>query len=235
MYTARVSEPVSFELHESVAVVRIDDGKANALSPSLVEPLLELLPRAQAEAKALVLLGRPGCFSAGFDLRVMMSGPAAATSLLERGAELFMQLYAHPQPVVAGVSGHAIAGGVLLSAACDLRIGAAGAFKLGLNEIAIGMPLPILAHELARDRLDRRRYTEATLFARLYAPDEAVEVGWLDRVVEADALESSVIAAAAELGKLPKGPFAKTKLSTRGATIEHIRTSLAANLAGMHG
>ncbi len=225
-----MTDSISFEVQDDVAVLRMDDGKVNALSPAVVDALTEHLPRAIAEAKALVITGRPGAFSAGFDLKVLMSGPEAARDLLTRGGELFMRIYEHPQPVVAAVTGHALAGGALLSASCDLRIGATGAFKIGLNEIQAGMPVPILAHDLARDRLDPRKLTESVLFARMYTPGEAVEVGWLDRVAEADEVEGEAVRMAKELGQLAPGPYARTKASLRRQTIDHIRNTLEADL-----
>jgi enoyl-CoA hydratase len=226
-----VTDTISFEVQDDVAVLRMDDGKVNALSPAVVDALTEHLPRAIAEAKALVIAGRPGAFSAGFDLKVLMSGPEAARDLLTRGAELFMRVYEHPQPVVAAVTGHAIAGGALLTAACDVRIGATGAFKIGLNEIQAGMPVPILAHDLARDRLDPRKLTEAVLCARMYTPGEAIEVGWLDRVAEADELVAECVHLAKELSQLAQAPYARTKKSLRKKTIDHIRDTLEADLA----
>ena len=228
-----MTDSVHFEVRDSIALLRLDDGKVNALSPDLIEAAQTCLPRALDEAKALVVLGRPGKFSAGFDLRVMMAGPAAAGGLLSAGAELFMRLYEHPQPVVAGVTGHAIAGGVLLAASCDLRIGARGAFKIGLNEVSVGIPVPILAHALATDRVNPRYVTESVLFAKMYDPDAAVEVGWLDRLADPDAVEAEAIAAAAELARLPAGPYAKTKASLRRRTIDHVRATLAENIAGL--
>ena len=226
-----MSEGVQFEVRDEVAVLRIDNGKVNALSPAVVEALTAALPRAEAEAKALVLTGTPGRFSAGFDLKVLMSGPEAAVALLHAGAELFMRVYEHPQPVVAAVSGHAIAGGALLAASCDLRLGAAGSFKIGLNEIAAGMPVPILAHDLARDRLDPRYLTESVLFARMYNPEEAARVGWLDEVVDSEALETVALTRAKKLAALPAKPFAKTKKSLRKQTIDHIRATLDEDIA----
>ena len=228
-----MTDSVQFEVRGPIALLRLDDGKVNALSPALIEAALACLPRSIEEAKALVILGRPGKFSAGFDLRVMMAGPEAAGGLLSAGAELFMRLYEHPQPVVAGVTGHAIAGGVLLAASCDLRIGARGPFKLGLNEVSVGIPVPILAHALATDRLNPRYVTESVVFAKLYEPEQAVEVGWLDRVAEPDAVEAEAIAAAAELAKLPRVPYAMSKASLRRRTIDHVRATLTDNIAGM--
>jgi len=142
-----------------------------------------------------------------------------------------MRLYEHPLPLVIACTGHAVAGGVLLAATGDLRIGARGPFKLGLNEVSNGMPVPILAHELARDRLDPRHLVEAVLHARLYDPEAALQVGWLDRLADPDQLEAEAISAAQQLAALPASAYAHTKRSLRRATIEHIRATVEQNLA----
>jgi enoyl-CoA hydratase len=226
-----MSEIVSFEVRGDVALVRLDDGKANAMSDALIAQLGAALDRASREASAVVLMGRPGRFSAGFDLRVMRSGPEAARALVTSGGELLMRLYEHPQPLVVACTGHAIAGGVLMVATGDRRIGVAGDFKLGLNEVANGMPVPILAHELARDRLDPRALVEAVLHARLWDPEGAVEVGWLDRVVAPDALEAAALEEANALATLPQPAYGLTKRSLRRQTIEHVRATMESNLA----
>lgn len=230
-----MTDTISYELIDSIAVIRMDDGKANALSPAAVTALDAHLTRAGEEAKAVVIAGRPGKFSAGFDLKVMMSGPEAARSLVMAGGEFFMRLYEHPQPVVAAVSGHAIAGGVLLAASCDVRIGINGDFKLGLNEVSAGMPVPILAHALAQARLDRRRLNEAVLFSRMYSPAEAVEVGWLDQVVDGAELEAAAMKVAGQLMQLPAGPYARTKESLRRQTIAHVRATVEEDIASFAG
>jgi enoyl-CoA hydratase len=121
--------------------------------------------------------------------------------------------------------------GALLLLACDTRLGAEGHHRIGLNEVAIGMGLPVFAVELARDRLDPRRFTEATVQARLYDPAGAAEVGFLDRVVPATELEAEARAEAARLAQLRKGAVAHTKTRARAATVELIRSTLAEDLA----
>ena len=104
---------VTYELKDSVAIIQMDDGKVNALSHQMVDALLSALDRAEAEANAIVLAGRPGKFCAGFDLKTMMSSPKAAVDLLTRGCDLYMRLYGCPLPVIIATSGHAVAGGAL--------------------------------------------------------------------------------------------------------------------------
>lgn len=225
-----MSEIVSFEQRGEVALIRLDDGKANAMSAPLLEGVSAALDRASSSAKAVVLAGRSGRFSAGFDLKVMMSGPDAARDLVLKGGELLMRLYEHPQPLVIACTGHAIAGGVLMVATGDRRIGASGDFKLGLNEVANGMPVPILAHELARDRLDPRALVESVLLARLWSPEDALRVGWLDRLVPEGEVEAAALEEASALAKLPQPAYGFTKRSLRRATIEHVRATMVQNL-----
>ena len=229
------ADQVSFELRGNIAVVTMDDGKANALSPAVLDQLDAALDRADAEAKAIVLTGREGRFSAGFDLRVMMSGPEAARDLVTRGGQLLLRCYEIPKPLVIACNGHALAAGALLVATGDTRIGAMGAFKIGLNEVANSMPVPILAHEFARDRLDPRELVASVLQAKIYDPVGAAAAGWLDRTVPPAELEDAAMTEAARLSALPAGAYAITKRSLRRQTIEHIRATLDSNLREIAG
>lgn len=226
-----MAEPLTYSLEDSIAVIRMDDGKANALSVTMIDALLAALDRAEGEAKAIVLAGRDERFCAGFDLRVMMSGPEQATALLTRGSELLMRLYEAKLPLVIACTGHALAGGALVVLTGDLRIGAQGAFKIGLNEVAIGLPVPVLAMELARDRLATTELPRATLMAQIYAPEEAVRAGYLDEVVAPGEVLARAKAEAARLGALSNQAYRATKTRLRKATVDHIRSSLAADMA----
>jgi enoyl-CoA hydratase len=201
----------------------------------MIEAIGKALDRAESEAGAVAILGRPGRFSAGFDLSVMGSGLEAAGAMVNAGAELLLRLYEFPRPTVVGVTGHALAAGALVLAAADTRIVARGDFKIGLNEVAIGMTLPVFGTELARDRLSKRHFTASVVQARLYHPEGAVDAGWADRVVEPDALAGEVRTTAATLAELPRGAYAGTKRRARRAVVAHIREALAADLAAMKG
>lgn len=226
---------VTFELSDGVALLRMDDGKANALSPEMLDALDAAFDRAEREAKAVVLAGRPGRFCAGFDLRHMMAGPESARALVTRGAEVLMRAYGHPQPLVIACTGHALAGGALVVLTGDVRVGAAGEFKLGLNEVAIGMPLPILAIEMARDRLDPRKLSEATLLARQYDPEAALAVGYLDEVVAPDQVVPRALAEAGRLALLGTLAYSASKRALRRDSIQHIRDTLEANIREFGG
>ena len=213
---------VSYTLDATTAVVRMDDGKANALSEAMIEALLGALDRAEKEASAMILVGRAGRFCAGFDLRVMMSSPEAAKGLLERGAHLLMRLYGATLPLVVACTGHALAGGALVLLTGDTRVGAAGEFRIGLNEVSIGMPVPVLAMELARDRLLPTELGRATLQAHSYGPEDAAKAGYLDVVVAPDDVLTRAKEEATRLTALARPAFRATKTRLRGKTIAHI-------------
>jgi enoyl-CoA hydratase len=229
------TEPVSYTLEGSTAVIRMDDGKANALSDAMIDAVLAALTQAEAEAAAIVLTGRAERFCAGFDLRTMMSGPEHAKALLRKGGQLLLGLYATPLPLVVACTGHALAGGALVVLTGDVRIAAAGAFRIGLNEVSIGLPVPVLAMELARDRLTAAALPAATLGARIYNPDEAAVAGYVDEVVAGDTLMTRALAEAARLGALPRVPYKATKQRLRGRTIDYIRSVMEDDMRTLMG
>ena len=225
-----MTDIVHYTLDNRIAVIRMDDGKANALSVEMIDGLVAALTRAEGEASAAVLIGRTDRFCAGFDLRVMMSGPEQAKALLGRGSELLLRLYGATLPLVVACTGHAMAGGALVVLTGDTRIGAHGAFKLGLNEVQIGLPVPVLAMEFARSRLTAAELTRATLFAQIYAPEDAVRAGYLDQVVAADALLDTAKAEAARLGALAASAYRATKLRLRGPVIADIKARMVEDM-----
>ena len=223
---------VSFGITDAIAVIRIDDGKANALGHDVLDGLNAALDDA-AEAKAVVLFGREGRFSAGFDLSVMKDGPEAAQAMVRKGAELCMRLYGFPVPVLAGSDGHALAAGALVLLSCDVRVASDTAGRIGLPETTIGMPLPVFATELARDRLSKRHFTAATLLGTTYGPEEALDIGYLDRVVPLADLKATVMELARGYGESinPSG-FARTRVNARQDTIDSVFAGLDADIAG---
>ena len=228
---ADVTGPVTTTIEDGVAVLRFDDGKANVLSFAAIDSFSAALDRAEAEASAVCIVGREGKMCAGFDLSVMGAGMEAAQKLVASGGELLMRIYRHPQPVVAAVTGHALAAGALLVLSCDVRIGADVPAKIGLNETAIGMPLPLFALALAQDRLAREALVPATLTARIYGPAEAATVGYLDAVVPVDEVEAAAIAEARRLGAYSGRAYAQTKEVLRGPTVERVQAGAEADLA----
>ena len=217
---------MDFRFEGGIAVLSFDDGKANAVSHDFIDAMLEGLDKAESQAKATVILGKPGMFSAGFDLKEIQKGAEQAAALVNRGAHMMHRLFAFPQPVIAGCTGHAIAAGAFTLLACDSRIGVTGDFKLGLNETAIGMTLPVFGQELAQGRISRRHLTAAVIQAKMYSPEEAVDVGFLDQLATPDDLMNAVMAEAETLCALPTETYGLMKRQTRAAALARIEASL---------
>jgi enoyl-CoA hydratase len=221
-------DPLTYTVDGDVATIAFDDGKANALSHAAIDSLHALLDRAEQDAAAVVVAGRPGRFSGGFDLSVMKGGPVGVRDLVTAGAELILRVYEFPIPVVIACTGHAVAAGAILLMAADVRVGTEGEFKIGLNEVAIGMPVPQFAVELARDRLAKQHFVAAVNHARLFAPFDAVDAGYLDEVARPDDVAAVAQARAAELaGSLNAIAFRLTRTNVRGAQATQIREGLA--------
>jgi enoyl-CoA hydratase len=127
---------------------------------------------------------------------------------------------------VVACTGHALAGGALVLLTADVRFGAAGAFRIGLNEVSIGMPVPVLAMELARDRIATTELGSATLRARIYGPEEAARIGFLDEVVPAEQVLARATEEAVKLGALSPMAYRATKKRLRGRTIDRIVSSV---------
>lgn len=233
-YGAAVTDPAQLTIEDGVAVVRLDDGKANAVSHALIDQVHAALDTAQADATAVAFIGREGRFSAGFDLSVMTQGADATRGLVRAGGELLMRVYTHPQPTVAAVTGHALAAGALLCLACDTRIGSADLpAKIGLNETAIGMGLPWYGIRLGEARLSVRHRQRAVLQAEIYDMSGAVDAGYLDELVAADAVAGTAIERARQLGQLPGNAYGFTKRRLRQALADEVLRGIEADMETM--
>jgi enoyl-CoA hydratase len=215
-----VADEVSYQVIDRVAHVTIANGKANALSPAVIAQLDAALTRAEDAGEeavgALLITGTPGMLSGGFDLAVMRSGPKEAGTLVTDGGALITRLFGSVVPVAIACTGHAVAAGALLLLGADVRIGARGAFRIGLIETQLGMVLPRWAAELARERLSRLHLQRATVGAEMYDPDGAARAGFLDAVVEPDALVASAHEQALQWAELPRAAYRGQVRMNRG-------------------
>jgi enoyl-CoA hydratase len=230
-----MESPVSYRLEDSVATITMDDGKVNVLSPRMLDELAAAFDRAAADAAVVVLRGRDGVFSAGFDLTVLGIGGADSLAMVRAGFGMAERILSFPTPVVVACTGHAVAMGLFLLLSGDYRIGPAGSYKLVANEVAIGLPLPNAAIEILRQRLAPAYFNRAALLAEPFSPDNAVEAGILDRVVEADRLDDIAREIATATTALDLEAHAITKLRARQPVLDAIRTSIDAEYAALGG
>ena len=229
---AMASAAVTTERRDGVLICHVDDGKANALSKEIISSIIDVLDDAEHDASvsAVVLHGRPGRFSAGFDLSVMRGDDVGAIAdLVCDGGMLVRHMYGSKIPIVAACTGHALAAGALVLLACDLRIGADIDCKIGLNEVAIAMVLPDWAFTIAVERLSKRHLQRAVATARLTDAAGAVDVGYLDEVVAADDVLDVAVARAAEFAALDQRAYAGTIRRLRGEVLDLMAAQIDAD------
>lgn len=217
---------VTYQPGDSIATVTMDDGKVNALSLQMLMELNVTLDRATEDGAVVVLTGREGVFSAGFDLAVLRAGGSDAVAMLRAGFELAERILSFPTPVLIACTGHAIAMGVFLLLSGDYRIGVVGPHKITANEVAIGLTMPRAAVEICRQRLTPAAFNRAVILAEVFSPADAVAAGFLDRVVPAPELHDVAASAAAELTKLDPDAHAASKLRARAPALKAIRSAI---------
>ena len=226
-----MSELVTTSEQTNYVLITMDDGKANALSFDMLQQVNAALDQAEEAGKVVIICGRPGKFSAGFDLSIMGQGGDAMIDLLRQGAGLSQRLLKFPTPVILAASGHALAMGALMLLSADYRIGVKGNYKIGLNEVAIGMTLPLFGVELARARLDGAHLNNAVGLAHLYDAIGAADVGFLDEAVEEDALLPRAVALADQVAALDMEAHRNTKGRVRAPLNVALETALEQELA----
>ncbi len=213
-----MSDRVEYALNDDVAELRLDDGKVNAMSQPFFDALNGALDRAEKdEARAVVIAGRPGVFSAGLNLKVLPTlAPHELKSTMVSFGNTMLRVFGFPIPTIAAVTGHAIAGGFVLMSACDVRFVAEGPHRIHLNEVALGLTLPTWAIIITESAVPPRWQTETILHAHPYTPPEALDRGIIDRVVSpAEKLIDEARGAAKELAALDTTTYANVKARKR--------------------
>lgn len=214
----------------------LDDGKVNAFSVPTLQALLAAIDEAEGATGPLVITGRGGCFSAGFDLKVFAAGDAdAVVEMLALGAELWARILAFPRPVLVAAPGHAMAAGAFVLLAADVRIGVDGPYKVGLNEVAIGLTMPWAGLALAEHRLAPPHLQTALLQAALHTPADAVTAGFLDAIVPPSELAGEIVRTVEQLSALNADAFAGTKARLNRDVIEAVRTGAQRTTAEIRG
>lgn len=202
---------------DGVATITMDDGKANVLSTDMIAELNTAFDKAEATDAIVILTGREGMFSGGFNLKEMQASPEQALALTSKGSKLARRIMAYPRPVIALSTGHTIAMGAFLLLACDYRMVAAGEYKIGLNEVLIGMPMHNFGIEIARYRLANNYFNRCVINAEIFSPKGAMHAGFIDRIVPPEQMVMAGPMAGQMFGQLHRDAFAKTKVKTRKA------------------
>lgn len=219
------SEFVHYSLQNNIATIQIDDDKRNALSPQVIREISQAFDQAKRDQAIVILTGREDVFSAGFDLKVMQRGGSEVLGMLRAGYSLPPKVLAHPYPVIAACSGHALAMGVFLMLSADYIIGSRGDFKVSANEVAIGMKMPRVAAAILQNRLNPAAYQRAVTLAEFFNVDAALEAGFFDELVDPAELMQRAELLANDLKQLDNKAHADSKRQIRRALIRKLRLS----------
>tara|TARA_B110000467_G_C18125795_1_gene370446 strand:+ start:64 stop:756 length:693 start_codon:yes stop_codon:yes gene_type:complete len=219
-------ENIKVSIENSVHVITLNNGKVNAISPEVIGEINQALDRAEQENAVVILTGQAGMFSGGYDLKTMRTSSDAAIALVTAGSKLARRMLAFPTPIIGACTGHAIAKGAFLLLSCDYRIGTAGHFKIGLNEVAIGMTMHNAGIEIARNRIPRNYLTRSVINAELFDPETAVSAGFLDHVVEADQVMNTAQAVAKQMLSLNMAAHHGTKLKERQSILASLDAAI---------
>jgi enoyl-CoA hydratase len=218
---------VSVETSGEVAVARVDRPPANAINLELLDELVAALEGLAADPPAAVVIaGRDGFFSAGVDLKAVPGyGPDDHRRMVSGINRMVLATYAMSCPVIAAVTGHAIAGGLVLALCADLRI-ASLAGRYGLTEVKVGVPYPQAAIGVVRAELPAHAARNLVVSNRLIDGSEALRLGLFDEALAPDAVLPRAIELARELAAFPGDAFAATKRELRGRTVGAIKASV---------
>jgi enoyl-CoA hydratase len=211
------------EQHDSVALLRIEHGKVQALDLELCCELAQVFEQVDdwTDTRAVVLTGSGTSFSAGVDLKRVLDGGAAYTEQFLPALDRALgALFRCPKPVVAALNGHAIAGGYALACAADIRIMARGKGRVGMPELAVGVPFPWMALETVRLSTPIEHLQELLYFGETYNAEDALARGLVDEAIEPDALARRALEVATKLSRMQPASFALAKRQLRQASLD---------------
>ncbi len=225
-------EFVNVLIEEGIANITLQNGKVNAISHQVIEELNSALDQAE-EAKAVVILtGQTGILSGGYDLKTMQKSMTDAMALVTEGSKLTRRMLAFPTPIITACGGHAVAKGAFLLLCSDYRIGVSGAFKIGLNEVAIGMVMHHAGIEMARGRMPINYFNRSVINAEMFGPEEAINAGFLDLVVEPEQLMETAKKVATQFKTLSVRAHHGTKLKLRKDLLEAMDQAIELDAKG---
>ncbi|MBM3463062.1 MAG: hypothetical protein FJX76_13245 [Armatimonadetes bacterium] len=218
-------------LDDNVATIVMDEGKGNSMSPEMIRRLRSALAEAEASgARALIVTGSGSIFSAGLNLPVVsaLEGEALRAFIIDF-CETMFAFVASPLPVIAAVNGHAIAGGCVLAMACDYRLMVKDDFRIGLNEVDLGIRFPQPVLDLALHVLPRSAIAEVVLLGRLLNPEEALSVGLIHQLADPDLIQASARTVAREFAGKPPSAMRHTKADIHADLLARVRANLHAS------
>ena len=225
-----MNEVVKYQSEENYVIVTIQNGKANAISHEVIDGLNAAFDTIEKEQKPVVLTGQTGILSAGFDLKVMTASPESAKELVTKGSRLSLRMLSFPMPIIVACNGHAVAKGAFLLLSSDYRLGVEGEFKIGLNEVMIGMTMHNAGIEIAKARLAPVFFERSVNNSEIYNPKDAVTAGFLDKIVPEPHLLATAIKVAELFSKLNKKAHRATKLKLRKPYLEALEKAIDLDL-----
>jgi enoyl-CoA hydratase len=226
-----MGSPVTYTQDGPIIRIAMDDGKLNVLSSEMLDALHAAFERALDQGMPVILSGRQGAMSAGFDLKVMTSAGSARADLVHSGFRLAERMLSFPAPLVVACTGHAIAMGLFMVISGDYRIGAAGPFRLTANEVATGMMLPRTPIEICRYKLVPGYFDRTVTLAEVFSPSTAVSAGILDRVVDPADIDAAATELAIQLASLDIPAHRVAKQRARESLLRTLHTTIADDYA----
>ena len=218
-----MSAGLQFELSDGLAQITLDDGKVNALSETMLEALLAAMAEAAAADAALLIAGRAGCFSGGYDRKLIDAGGPACDAMRAAGDRLTLAMLDYPAPLVIASTGHAMAKAAFMLLLADYRVGPAGQWRVALNEVAIGMTMPQAAMAIARDRLAPQWLSRCALQAEGLNPEQAQAAGFYDGLQVPDQVLSEAREQLQRLAALPRKAYRETRTLHNAPLREAVR------------
>jgi enoyl-CoA hydratase len=199
-------------IENNISIITLDDGKANVFSPKMIQDVNDCLDQVPTQNGALIITGRDGMFSAGFDLKIISAGEMSAiTEMTTNGFKLLSRIFSFPRPVLGACSGHGIALGTFLLCCCDYRIGVKGEFMIGANEMRTNMVIPTPILELIKFRVSNVHKYRAILGAEMYLIEDGIEAGLIDEVVEPENLMEASMHKIKDLASMGHPSYTLTK------------------------
>jgi enoyl-CoA hydratase len=215
---------IELEHRGQIGILTMRHGKANAMDGVFCEDIIKRLGELRTSpARAVVITGQGNIFSAGVDLvRALNGGPDYFRHFLPPLRRAFEELFFFEKPIVAAVNGHAMAGGCVLTCALDHRLMAQGNGRIGITELLVGVPFPVIALEIMRFAAAPQHFERIVYSGATFVPDAAVGLGLVDEVVPGEALLERALAAAQKLAAIDPGAFALTKRQIRAPVREQV-------------